>query len=170
MKNKQHHPIPSWGSLSLSLCSIQRNPSSLRLSSSHTHCANLSLFPLSSIFQLGFRYPAHSYNSADLGQIWFSLFASMYRDRGGVGSSKGGEMLDRKRINDALDKHLEKSSPSTSRNKGSAVAVPSTSAAVGKHIDPRNNRSSSTLTTDKNKCSDGSFFLDFFLLYFFFSQ
>ncbi|KAL0464272.1 UNVERIFIED_CONTAM: putative casein kinase II subunit beta-4 [Sesamum latifolium] len=46
-------------------------------------------------------------------------------------------MLDRKRINDALDKHLEKSSPSTSRNKGSAVAVPSTSATAGKHIDPR---------------------------------
>ncbi|XP_042011958.1 casein kinase II subunit beta-1-like [Salvia splendens] len=78
----------------------------------------------------------------------------MYRDRGGVGSSKGGDMLDRKRINDALDKHLEKSSPSTSRNKGFAVAMPSTSASGGKHIDPRNNRSSSTLTTDKNKCSD----------------
>ncbi|KAG6402747.1 hypothetical protein SASPL_134958 [Salvia splendens] len=71
----------------------------------------------------------------------------MYRDR--------GDMLDRKRINDALDKHLEKSSPSTSRNKGFAVAMPSTSASGGKHIDPRNNRSSSTLTTDKNKCSDG---------------
>ncbi|KAL0346532.1 UNVERIFIED_CONTAM: Casein kinase II subunit beta-1 [Sesamum calycinum] len=76
----------------------------------------------------------------------------MYRDRGG-GTSKGGDMLDRKRINDALDKHLEKSSPSTSRNKGSAVAVPSTSNAVGKHIDHRDNRSSSTLTT-KIKCSD----------------
>ncbi|XP_042015475.1 casein kinase II subunit beta-1-like [Salvia splendens] len=78
----------------------------------------------------------------------------MYRDRGGVGSFKGGDILDRKRINDALDKHLEKSSPSTSKNKGSAVAKPSTSASGGKHIDPRNNRSSSTLTTDKNKCSD----------------
>ncbi|KAL1540061.1 casein kinase 2 regulatory subunit [Salvia divinorum] len=78
----------------------------------------------------------------------------MYRDRGGVGSSKGGDILDRKRINDALDKHLEKSSPSTSRNKGSALAMPSTSASGGKHIDPRNNRSSSTLTTEKNKCSD----------------
>ncbi|KAG8363468.1 hypothetical protein BUALT_Bualt19G0025600 [Buddleja alternifolia] len=65
-------------------------------------------------------------------------------------------MLDRKRINDALDKHLEKSSPSTSRTKGSAVAIPSTSAAAGKHIDHRDNRSSSTLTTSKNKCSDGT--------------
>ncbi|KAM7261111.1 hypothetical protein ACFE04_026586 [Oxalis oulophora] len=34
----------------------------------------------------------------------------MHRDRGGG----GGGPLDRKRINDALDKHLEKSSPSTS--------------------------------------------------------
>ncbi|KAL0410767.1 UNVERIFIED_CONTAM: Casein kinase II subunit beta-1 [Sesamum latifolium] len=40
------------------------------------------------------------------------------------------------------------------QNKGSALAVPSTSNAVGKHIDHRDNRSSSTLTTTKNKCSD----------------
>lgn len=91
---------------------------------------------------------------------------NMYRDRGGGGSSKAGEMLDRKRINDALDKHLEKSSPSTSRNKGSAVAVPSTSAAAGKLIDPRDNRTSSTLTASKNKLSDGAFFI--FLVFFFF--
>ncbi|KAL3613653.1 casein kinase 2 regulatory subunit [Castilleja foliolosa] len=74
---------------------------------------------------------------------------SMYR-----GGAKGGEMLDRKRINDALDKHLEKSSPSTSRNKGSAVPVPSTSAGGGKHMDPRDNRSSSTLSASKNKLSE----------------
>ncbi|CAN1248683.1 Casein kinase II subunit beta-1 [Linum perenne] len=48
----------------------------------------------------------------------------MYRDRGGagVGSSRSelvGGTLDRKRINDALDKHLEKSSPSTSRGLSS---------------------------------------------------
>ncbi|KAL8555741.1 hypothetical protein ACS0TY_003522 [Phlomoides rotata] len=75
----------------------------------------------------------------------------MYRDRGGGGSSKAGEMLDRKRINDALDKPLEKSSPSTSRNKGSAITVPSTSTAAGKQFDPRS-RTASTLI--KNKCSD----------------
>ncbi|XP_047955389.1 casein kinase II subunit beta-1-like isoform X1 [Salvia hispanica] len=79
---------------------------------------------------------------------------NMYRDRGGGGSSKAGEMLDRKRINDALDKHLEKSSPSTSRNKGSAVSVPSTSAAAGKHVDLRDSRSSSALTASKNKLSE----------------
>ncbi|XP_051129746.1 casein kinase II subunit beta-1-like isoform X2 [Andrographis paniculata] len=78
----------------------------------------------------------------------------MYRDRGGR-PSKGGDLLDRKRINDALDKHLEKSSTSSSRNKGASIAAPSTSsAAAGKHLDPRDNRSSSTLTTNKNKASD----------------
>ena len=43
----------------------------------------------------------------------------MYRERV-IGGSKadvvvGGAGVDRKRINDALDKHLERSSPSTSR-------------------------------------------------------
>lgn len=40
----------------------------------------------------------------------------MYRDRGG-GASKAeiGAAVDRRRINDALDKHLERSSPSTSK-------------------------------------------------------
>ncbi|GER43226.1 casein kinase II subunit beta [Striga asiatica] len=78
----------------------------------------------------------------------------MYRDRGGGSSAKGGEMLDRKRINDPLDKHPEKSSPSACRNKASAVAVPSTSAAAGKHDDPRDSRSLSTLSSIKNKLSE----------------
>ncbi|KAL3615497.1 casein kinase 2 regulatory subunit [Castilleja foliolosa] len=65
-------------------------------------------------------------------------------------SSKGVvDMLDRKQIN---DKHLEKSSPSTSRNKGSAVSI--TTSAAGKQIDHRNNRGSSALATNKNNCSD----------------
>ncbi|XP_009797686.1 putative casein kinase II subunit beta-4 isoform X2 [Nicotiana tabacum] len=72
----------------------------------------------------------------------------MYRDRGGGGG--GGGPLDRKRINDALDKHLEKLSPSTSRSLKDK-AVPSTSASAGggggkSHFDHRN--------TSKNKCSD----------------
>uniref|UniRef100_A0A2N9GSY9 NAC domain-containing protein n=1 Tax=Fagus sylvatica TaxID=28930 RepID=A0A2N9GSY9_FAGSY len=68
----------------------------------------------------------------------------MYRDRvsGGGGSSRSeivGVPLDRKRIiNDALDKHLEKSSPSTSRVGGlnssskdkERLSVPSTSTCV----------------------------------------
>ncbi|KAJ8540107.1 hypothetical protein K7X08_026496 [Anisodus acutangulus] len=76
----------------------------------------------------------------------------MYRDRGGGGggSSKSemvGGPLDRKRINDALDKHLEKLSPATSRSSKDKV-VPSTSAGgAGKsHFDHRNN--------NKSKCSD----------------
>ncbi|KAH0731096.1 hypothetical protein KY289_002284 [Solanum tuberosum] len=83
----------------------------------------------------------------------------MYRDRGGGGSSRSeivGGTLDRKRINDALDKHLEKSAPSTSRALKDK-AVPSTSVGAGKlhqqHIDHRDTRSSSSLAT-KNKCSD----------------
>ncbi|KAJ8565772.1 hypothetical protein K7X08_008348 [Anisodus acutangulus] len=75
----------------------------------------------------------------------------MYRDRGG-GSSRSeivGGPLDRKRINDALDKHLEKSAPSTSRALKDK-AVPSTSSAgAGKlhqqHLDIRDT---------KSKCSD----------------
>ncbi|XP_057513528.1 putative casein kinase II subunit beta-4 [Actinidia eriantha] len=43
----------------------------------------------------------------------------MYRERGGGGGGGGSRLemgnVDRKRINDALDKHLERSSPSTSR-------------------------------------------------------
>ncbi|KAI7994255.1 Casein kinase II subunit beta-1 [Camellia lanceoleosa] len=39
----------------------------------------------------------------------------MYRERGGGGSRSEMGHVDRKRINDALDKHLERSSPSTSR-------------------------------------------------------
>ncbi|CAI0446055.1 unnamed protein product [Linum tenue] len=59
-----------------------------------------------------------------------------HRDRGGAGSVSSrselvGGPLDRKRINDALDKHLEKSSPSTSRALNSKdkerLSVPSTS-------------------------------------------
>ncbi|XP_049401144.1 putative casein kinase II subunit beta-4 [Solanum stenotomum] len=85
----------------------------------------------------------------------------MYRDRGGGGSSKS-EMVGGKRINDALDKQLDKSSASTSRAL-KEKAVPSTSTVVtGKlhqphpnhHMDhQRDTLSSSTLTT-KNKCSD----------------
>lgn len=86
----------------------------------------------------------------------------MYRDRGG-GSSKSEiveRTFDRKRINDALDKHLEKSSPSTSRAKEKErLSVPSTSAGKSQQLDHRDSRSAASLS--KNKCSDG---LSFFLL------
>ncbi|CAI9102070.1 OLC1v1000263C1 [Oldenlandia corymbosa var. corymbosa] len=98
----------------------------------------------------------------------------MYSNRGGGGGGGGSSKseimggppssLDRKRINDALDKHLEKSSPSTSRglkDKSSAVSgLPSTSSAgIGGHgkshqFDHRDNRSSATMNTNKIKGSD----------------
>ncbi|KAI8545521.1 hypothetical protein RHMOL_Rhmol07G0046200 [Rhododendron molle] len=80
------------------------------------------------------------------------------RDRGGGGggSSKAesvGGPLDRKRINDALDKHLEKSSPSNStrgllstKDKERIVSMPSTSSGKSQPVD----RS----LPSKNKCSD----------------
>ncbi|CAI0539708.1 unnamed protein product [Linum tenue] len=71
-----------------------------------------------------------------------------HRDRGGAGSVPSrselvGRPLDRKRINDALDKHLEKSSPSTSRALNSKdkerLSVPSTSAGKSQ-LDHRDSR------------------------------
>ncbi|KAL9249863.1 Casein kinase II subunit beta-1-like protein [Drosera capensis] len=85
----------------------------------------------------------------------------MYRDRGG--SSSKGEMpsaavVDRKRINEALDKHLERSSPSTSRgvkekekDRLSAQSVISGGGGGGKPtFDQREERSGSI---SKNRCS-----------------
>ncbi|GAV71497.1 CK_II_beta domain-containing protein [Cephalotus follicularis] len=85
----------------------------------------------------------------------------MYRDRGG-GASKSeivGGPLDRKRINDALDKQLEKSSPSTSRGlhnnnnnnskeKDRLSVQPSTSTPKLQQLDPR------SASLSKTKCSD----------------
>jgi casein kinase II subunit beta len=96
----------------------------------------------------------------------------MYKDRVGGGSSRSeivGVPLDRKRIiNDALDKHLEKSSPSTSRVGGlnssskdkERLSVPSTSTDKSQQqLDHRDFRSASL---SKNKCSDGLSFSNFF--------
>lgn len=69
--------------------------------------------------------------------------------RGGNGSKMDAGSVDRKRINDALDKHLEKSSPSTSR--GLIVKdkdkLPMPSSASGKQPEHR--------SLSKNKGSDG---------------
>lgn len=85
----------------------------------------------------------------------------MYRDRGLGGGMSAAKAeigtVDRKRINDALDKHLEKSSPSTSRGvngkEKERPSVPSTSAGK-QHDHPAG--------LSKNKCSDGELFLLFF--------
>ncbi|XP_077244880.1 casein kinase II subunit beta-1-like isoform X2 [Tasmannia lanceolata] len=74
----------------------------------------------------------------------------MYRDRGGGGTKPEIGPLDRKRINDALDKHLEKSSPSTSKGLNGKdkdrLSVPSTSS--GKLPDHRDTRSAA-MSKDK---------------------
>ncbi|KAK9094986.1 hypothetical protein Scep_026455 [Stephania cephalantha] len=75
---------------------------------------------------------------ADENQIGRSIvgigdYSRMYRAGGGGGSKSEIGPLDRKRINDALDKHLEKASPSTSRglNGKDKLAMASTSAGAG---------------------------------------
>ncbi|KAF2291996.1 hypothetical protein GH714_000082 [Hevea brasiliensis] len=78
----------------------------------------------------------------------------MYKDRGGVAGGSSRSEIERKRINDALDKHLEKTSPSTSRALSSKdkerLSVPSTSTGKSQ-LDHRDSRSGSL---SKNKCSD----------------
>lgn len=89
----------------------------------------------------------------------------MYRHRGGGGSSKS-EMVGGKRINDALDKQLDKSLASTSRALKDKT-VPSTSTVTGKlhqrhpnhHMDHQHDTLSSSTPTTKNKCSDGKDYL-----------
>ncbi|GAB2290154.1 Putative casein kinase II subunit beta-4 [Dionaea muscipula] len=95
----------------------------------------------------------------------------MYKDRGGGGGGVGGggggggpsrsEMgvLDRKRINDALDKHLERTSPSTSKafnpkvKDGRLSAAPSTS--TGRMVaDHRDSRSGGATLGKYNERSD----------------
>lgn len=98
----------------------------------------------------------------------------MYKERSvgseaRTGASKSDltlrDPLDRKRINDALDKHLERSSPSTSKagvnGSKDRIAIPSTSS--GKmNTDHKDGRSGSL---SKNKCSDGVPFILFIRFY-----
>ncbi|KAJ6971963.1 hypothetical protein NC653_032499 [Populus alba x Populus x berolinensis] len=92
----------------------------------------------------------------------------MYKDRGGFGGGSSrseivGGPLDRKRINDALDKHLEKSSPSTSRGLINSskdkerLSVPSTSTGKSsqhqQHLE-HHRADSRSASLSKNKCSD----------------
>lgn len=79
----------------------------------------------------------------------------MYRDRGVVGSKQEIGHIDRKRINEALDKHLEKSSTPISKGLNAKdkerLSVPSTSS--GKL--PPDHRDTCSISLSKNKCSDG---------------
>lgn len=80
----------------------------------------------------------------------------MHRDRGGSGSRVETGASYRRRINGALDKHLERSSTATSEvlnrreRERDRLSVPSTSS--GKHLEHQDQRSASL---SKNKYSDG---------------
>ncbi|KAK9266934.1 hypothetical protein L1049_027193 [Liquidambar formosana] len=78
----------------------------------------------------------------------------MYRDRGVVGSKSEIGAVDRRRINDALDKHLERSSPSTSKglNGKDKERLAAQSILTGKP--PPDQRDSRSASLSKNKCSD----------------
>lgn len=80
----------------------------------------------------------------------------MYKDRG---SKAEMGTVDRKRINEALDKHLERSSPSTSKglngkdkDRLSAQSIISGGAGAGKQ--PSDQRDSRNVSLSKNRCSD----------------
>lgn len=74
----------------------------------------------------------------------------MHRERTGVASRSEIRSQDRKRINDALDKHLEKSSPSTSKALSKDKDKMSmASSSIGKQPDHRDQRNLA-----KNKLSD----------------
>lgn len=74
----------------------------------------------------------------------------MYREQGGVGSKAEVASVDRKRINDVLDKQLERSSPSTSRtiNGGKDRSSSSSLLTVKDHRDPRSNTLSKNASDD----------------------
>ncbi|XP_021892829.1 casein kinase II subunit beta-1-like isoform X2 [Carica papaya] len=74
----------------------------------------------------------------------------MYRERGAGGSKSEVGAVDRKRINDALDKHLERSSPSTSRATNSKDKM-AQSVMIGKQ--PPNHRDSRSGSLSKNNAS-----------------
>lgn len=77
----------------------------------------------------------------------------MYRERGGVGSKAEVASVDRKRINDVLDKQLERSSPSTSRtiNGGKDRSSSSSLLTVKDHRDPRSNTLSKNASDEESE-------------------
>lgn len=81
----------------------------------------------------------------------------MYRDRGGRGSKPDIGPLDRKRINDALDRQLERSSRSTPKGlvtkEKERLSAPSTSSLT--LPPPSDSRDLRPASLSKNKRSDG---------------
>ncbi|CAK8539539.1 unnamed protein product [Lathyrus sativus] len=79
----------------------------------------------------------------------------MHRERGGVGSKAEVASVDRKRINDVLDKQLERSSPSTSRTINGKDRSSSSSLLTAKdHRDPRSG--SATIPKNPNASDEES--------------
>lgn len=74
----------------------------------------------------------------------------MYRERGFKSEVSS---VDRKRINDALDKQLERSSPSTSRAVG--INGRDKQVLMGKTTPPPDQRDSRPASLSKTNCSDG---------------
>ncbi|XP_027359763.1 casein kinase II subunit beta-1-like isoform X2 [Abrus precatorius] len=78
----------------------------------------------------------------------------MYRERVGVGSKSEVASVDRKRINDVLDKQLERSSPSTSRAINGKDR--SSSSLLSANKDHRDSRSTSAPISKNSNASDES--------------
>lgn len=78
----------------------------------------------------------------------------MYRERGGVGSKAEVTSVDRKRINDVLDKQLERSSPSTSRTINGKERSSSSLLTAKDHRDSRSASASASIPKN-SRASDG---------------
>lgn len=78
----------------------------------------------------------------------------MYRERGVGGSKSEVGPVDRKRINEALDKQLERSSPSTSRSVGINGRDSKQAQAVLMGKTPPDQRDSRSASLSKTNCSD----------------
>lgn len=78
----------------------------------------------------------------------------MYRERGVGGSKSEVGPVDRKRINEALDKQLERSSPSTSRSAGINGRDSKQAQAVLMGKTPPDQRDSRSASLSKTNCSD----------------
>ncbi|XP_022958012.1 casein kinase II subunit beta-1 isoform X3 [Cucurbita maxima] len=82
----------------------------------------------------------------------------MHRDRGALAGASKLEVtpLDRKRINEALDKQLERSSPSTSRAVLNGKDKPSAAQSVLMVKPPSDQRDSRPSSLSKTNCSEES--------------
>lgn len=78
----------------------------------------------------------------------------MYRERGVGGPKPEVGPVDRKRINEALDKQLERSSPSTSRSAGINGRDSKQAQAVLMGKTPPDQRDSRSASLSKTNCSD----------------